>query len=144
MFGGVASQLPFGVPNSATVSDPALNSSFRFFAALWFGFILVRSNFGSGGNAFIRAIMALARPLTNNMSDSRWEASQASLHVLLSDDAPKHSGAYFSQHSVLYRDKECRKGGFPMKTPNPNADDIAMAKKLVLMTRQLVPDSSFI
>lgn len=97
-----------------------------------------RSNFGSGGNALIRLIMALAKPLTRGMSDSSWEASQASLHVLLSDDAPQHSGAYFSQHSVLYRDKECKKGGFPMPTPNPNANDMTMAKKLVAKTYSLV------
>ena len=97
-----------------------------------------RSNFGSGGNILIRSIMAIARPLTRSMSDSSWESSQTSLHVLLSDDAPKHSGAYFSQHSVLYKDKECKKGGWPMKSPNPNAHDMETAKKLVKMSRNLV------
>lgn len=97
-----------------------------------------RSNFGSGGNWFIRLIMTLAKPLTNGMSDSSWEASQASLHVLLSDDSLNHSGAYFSQHSVLYRDKECKKGGFPMQTPNPNARDMNTAKALVKKTYELV------
>lgn len=97
-----------------------------------------RSNFGSGGGIFIKAIMALVRPLTYFVSNSSWESSQASLHCLLSDDAPKHSGAYFSQHSVLYGDKECRKGGFPMETPNPNARDMETAKKLVDMSYKLV------
>ncbi|MEL6536425.1 MAG: SDR family oxidoreductase, partial [Bacteroidota bacterium] len=60
------------------------------------------------------------------------------LHVLLSDDAPKHSGAYFSQHSVLYRDKECKKGGWPMDTPNPNAKDMEKARKLVEKSYSLV------
>lgn len=97
-----------------------------------------RSNFGSGGNFFLRALMTLARPLTRSISNSNWESAQTSLHVLLSDDAPNHSGAYFSQHSVLYRDKECRKGGWPMETPNPNARDMEMARKLVEKTRGLV------
>lgn len=97
-----------------------------------------RSNFGSSSNIFMKAVMGLMRPLTRSMSDSSWEASQASLHCLLSDDVPKHSGEYFSQHSVLYRDKECKKGGFPMQTPNPNADDMEMAKKLVAQTYELV------
>ena len=73
-----------------------------------------------------------------NFSDSSWESAQASLHCLISDDAPKHSGAYFSQHSVLYRDKECRKGGFPMETPNPNARDMDTARRLVAMSREVV------
>jgi retinol dehydrogenase-13 len=60
-----------------------------------------RSNFGSGGGAVMRVLMGLMRPFTRSMSDSNEEAAQTSLHVLLSDDAPKHSGAYFSQSSVL-------------------------------------------
>ena len=52
--------------------------------------------------------------------------------------ASKHSGAYFSQHSVLYRDKECRKVGWPMKSPNPHASDMGAAKQLVEVSRKLV------
>lgn len=97
-----------------------------------------RSSFGSGGNWFMTALMKIMQPLTYPVSNSNWESAQASLHTLLSDDAPNHSGKYFSQHSVLYRDKECRKGGFPMQTPNPNANDMAMANKLVAKTYRLV------
>lgn len=97
-----------------------------------------RSNFGKGGNFFIRTLMAITQPFIKSISDSNWEAAQASLHVLLSDVAPKHSGAYFSQHSVLYRDKNCKKGGFPMKSPNPHATDLEAAKKLVNISRELV------
>ena len=57
---------------------------------------------------------------------------------LLSDDAPNHSGAYFSQHCVLYRDKECKKGGWPMKSPNPHASDMDAARKLVEKSYKLV------
>lgn len=97
-----------------------------------------RSNFGKGGNWMMSALMTIAAPLTRGMSNSNWESAQTSLHVLLSDDVPQHSGAYFSQHSVLYRDKECRKGGWPMETPNPHARDMAMAQKLVEKSRVLV------
>jgi retinol dehydrogenase-13 len=97
-----------------------------------------RSNFGSGGDLLIRTLMGIMRPFTRFVSDSNEEAAQTSLHVLLSDDALKHSGAYFSQHSVLYRDRECRKGGWPMTSPNPNARDMEKAKKLVDLTYELV------
>ena len=97
-----------------------------------------RSNFGSGGNFLMRGLMAIARPLTRSISNSNVESAQTSLHCLLSDDAPNHSGAYFSQHSVLYRDKECKKGGWPMTSPNPHAKDMVTAKQLVEKSRELV------
>jgi len=67
-----------------------------------------------------------------------WASAQTSLHVLLNDDVPGHSGEYFSQSSVLYRDKECKDGGWPMQTPNPNARDMDTARALVSKTRELV------
>jgi retinol dehydrogenase-13 len=82
--------------------------------------------------------MGIMRPFTRSMSDSNEESAQTSLYVLLSDEAPKHSGAYFSQSSVLYRDRECRNGGWPMTSPNPNARDMEKAKKLVKLTYELV------
>jgi retinol dehydrogenase-13 len=97
-----------------------------------------RSNFGSGGGWLMRMLMGLMRPFSRSMSDSNEEAAQTSLHVLLSDDAPKHSGAYFSQSSVLYRDRECRNGGWPMTSPNPNARNMDTARKLVDLSYELV------
>jgi light-dependent protochlorophyllide reductase len=97
-----------------------------------------RSNFGKGGGFLMDTILAIAQPLTRSMSNSNEESAQTSLHCLLSDDALNHSGAYFSQHSVLYRDKECRKGGWPMETPNPNAKDMTQAKRLVEMSHEMV------
>lgn len=99
-----------------------------------------RSSFGGGGSTTIKALMAISKPIlkTLNISDSSWESAQTSLHCLLSDEALNHSGAYYSQHSVLYRDKECKKGGWPMKTPNPHADDMEDAKRLVEVTREKV------
>jgi len=99
-----------------------------------------RSNFGSGGNMVMKVAMAVMSPIFTalNYSDSSWESAQTSLHCLLSDEAPKHSGEYFSQHSILYRDKECRKGGWPMKSPNHHAYDLDAAKNLVKKSRDLV------
>ncbi len=97
-----------------------------------------RSNFGSGAGLGMRVLMGLLRPVARLVNDSSEESAQTSLHCLLSDDAPKHSGAYFSQHSVLYRDRECRRGGWPMESPNPNARDMATAKKLVELSYGLV------
>jgi len=99
-----------------------------------------RSNFGGGGSFMMNTAMTIAKPIFKllNFSDSSWESAQTSLHCLLSDDAPQYSGQYFSQHSVLYQDKECKKGGWPMKSPNPHANDMEAAKKLVAMSRGLV------
>ena len=97
-----------------------------------------RSNFGSGGNFLMRTLMGLIRPFTRSMSDSNEESAQTSLHCLLSDDAPNHSGAYFSQSSVLYRDKGLRDGGWPMESPNPNAKNMDTARRLVAMSYGLV------
>lgn len=89
-----------------------------------------RSNFGGKGllMTIMRVLMAPIYPFWTNSNE---ESAQTSLHCLLSDDAPRHSGAYFSQQSVLYRDKQCKKGGWPMESPNPNARDIEKANKLV-------------
>ncbi|MEM7160107.1 MAG: SDR family NAD(P)-dependent oxidoreductase [Myxococcota bacterium] len=99
-----------------------------------------RSNFGGGGGFMMRAAMTLVRPFVNvfGMTDSNEESAQTSLHVMLSDDAPRHSGAYFSQSSVLYRDPECKDGGWPMQTPNPHARDMDTAKKLVAASYDIV------
>lgn len=96
-----------------------------------------RSNFG--GNSLVMKIMRVVMaPLSPFITDSNEEAAQTSLHCLLSDDAPKHSGAYFSQSSVLYRDKDCKNGGWPMTSPNPNARNMETAKKLVDLSYKLV------
>ena len=97
-----------------------------------------RSNFGRGNGMLMDVVFTIISPLTRSMSDSNWASAQTSLHVLLNDDVPNHPGAYFSQSSVLYRDKECRDGGWPMASPNPNANDLAKAQRLVAEARALV------
>lgn len=97
-----------------------------------------RSNFGSGGSLPLRVLMAAARPISRLVSDSNEESAQTTLHCLISDDAPRHSGAYFSQSSVLYRDKNCRPGGWPLETPNPHAKNMTIAHELVTLSYELV------
>lgn len=97
-----------------------------------------RSNFGSGGTFLMNTLLTISKPFTRSMSDSNVESAQTSLHCLLSNEAKEHSGAYFSQSSVLYRDKECKDGGWPMTSPNPNAYDMDTAKKLVSISKDMV------
>ncbi len=97
-----------------------------------------RSNFGQGGGLLTRMIMGIMRPLVASMTNSNEESAQTTLYCLLSDKVSSHSGAYFSQQSVLYRDKECRGGGWPMTSPNPHARDIEEARKLVAASREVV------
>jgi len=97
-----------------------------------------RSNFGSGAGFVMRAVMGAMRPFTRAMTDSNEDSAQSTLHCLLSDDAANYSGQYFSQSSVLYRDKGCRDGGWPMESPNPNATNMDTAHELVAMTYDLV------
>jgi len=97
-----------------------------------------RSNFGKEGPWLMTTLIKITQPFLKSMTNSNWESAQTSLHCLLSDDAPQHTGKYFSQHSSLYNDKECRKGGWPMRTPNPNARDMDQAKKLVSITKEMI------
>ena len=99
-----------------------------------------RSNFGSGASFPMNLVLGLMGPISNlmGMTDSNEESAQTSLHCLLSDDAPNHSGAYFSQSSVIYRDPGTRDGGWPMESPNPNAKNMDTARKLVKKTYELV------
>lgn len=97
-----------------------------------------RSNFGSGAGFFVRIALKVMEPFLYHMTDSSEESAQTTLHVMLNDDAPKHSGAYFSQHSYLYSDKECKKGGWPMVSPNPHARDLQKARELVKVTSGIV------
>ncbi len=97
-----------------------------------------RSNFGSGGGLPMRVAMAVMRPVSRLVSDSNEESAQTTLHCLLSDTAANHSGAYFSQSSVLYRDKQCRRGGWPMETPNPNAKNMETARRLIDLSYEVV------
>eukprot|EP00542_Grammatophora_oceanica_P010916 CAMPEP_0194046308 /NCGR_PEP_ID=MMETSP0009_2-20130614/20494_1 /TAXON_ID=210454 /ORGANISM="Grammatophora oceanica, Strain CCMP 410" /LENGTH=322 /DNA_ID=CAMNT_0038691539 /DNA_START=250 /DNA_END=1218 /DNA_ORIENTATION=+ len=97
-----------------------------------------RSNLAAGAGWFISTLLTVFKPFYYHMTDSSEESAQTTLHVMLNDEAPKHNGAYFSQHSYLYSDEECKKGGWPMVSPNPNARDLDKARELVKVTRDLV------
>jgi retinol dehydrogenase-13 len=66
-----------------------------------------------------------------------WEGAQTTLYALLSPDVPAHPGAYFSQLG-LYRDKAANKGGWPLRSPNPQAHDDVLAERLEAVSRRLV------
>mgnify|MGYP001820961224 CR=1 FL=1 len=81
----------------------------------------------------------LMRPLSGPLGIiSAEDGAQTTLHCLLDDDAPKQNGAYFSQHSVLYPNKQDRPGGWPMRSPNPHAHDAALATALYEHSREWV------
>jgi NAD(P)-dependent dehydrogenase (short-subunit alcohol dehydrogenase family) len=70
-----------------------------------------------------------------------WEGAQSSLYALLSSDVPSHNGAFFSQLG-FYREKSANKGGWPLRSPNPNAHDDAAAKQLYDISLKLVGQSA--
>ena len=96
-----------------------------------------RSNFARN-NGLFKILSPIMNVVLRSSTDSNEESAQTSLHCLLSDDAPNYTGAYFSQSSTLYNDKECVQGGWPMESPNPNVKDMNTAKKLVEMTYPVV------
>jgi len=101
----------------------------------------IRSNLiaASGGAAGKFVQNVLMRPFSGLLGTVSWfEGAQTTLHCLLDDDAPNHSGEYFSQISILYPNKENRSGGWPMSSPNPLAHDKELAKKLYHTSMELV------
>lgn len=66
-----------------------------------------------------------------------WEGAQTSLYSLLAPEVESNSGAYYSQVG-FYRSKEATRGGWPLRSPNPNAHSDEMAERLDAVSRQLV------
>ena len=66
-----------------------------------------------------------------------WEGTQSSLYAILADDVVQHSGEYYSQ-TGMYREKAAKKGGWPLRSPNPNAHNMESARRLTAVSRQLV------
>ncbi len=101
----------------------------------------IRSNFGSAViPGWVRGPLNLMmRPFSGFLGIMPpFEGAQTTLHCLLDDDVPNHSGEYYSQNSVLYPNKENRQGGWPMPSPNPNAHDTELAEKLYHRSLALV------
>jgi len=81
----------------------------------------------------------LMRPFSGLLTMmSAEDGAQTQLHCLLDDDAPNHSGEYYSQNSILYPNKENRPGGWPMRSPNPLTYDDALAERLYDTSSKLV------
>ena len=66
------------------------------------------------------------------------EGAQTQLHCLLDDDVPKHSGEFYSQNAIFYKDKKDKAGGWPMRSPNPLVYDDALAVRLFDVSNELV------
>lgn len=98
----------------------------------------IRSNLAPAGPVrFLQNVVL--RPFAGMMGTMNWfEGAQTSLHCLLDDDAPNHNGAYYSQNSILYPNKENRAGGWPMKSPHPQGEDTELAAKLYDVSMALV------
>jgi NAD(P)-dependent dehydrogenase (short-subunit alcohol dehydrogenase family) len=97
----------------------------------------IRSNLAQGALRFAQNV--LLRPFSGMLGTMSWfEGAQTSLHCLLDDNAPNHSGAYYSQNSILYPNKENRPGGWPMLSPHPHGRDTKLAEKLYHVSMELV------
>lgn len=89
----------------------------------------IRSNLVGGPLRFMQNVVM--RPFSGLLGTMSWfEGAQTSLHCLLDEEAPNHSGEYFSQNSILYPHRKYRPGGWPMPSPNPLAHDTELAEKL--------------
>lgn len=83
-------------------------------------------------------VEGLSRPVLRLFGQIEpWEGAQATLHAALSPDVPQHPGAYFSQVGI-YRDSSSNGGGFPLRSPNPNAHDAEKARRLYEVSLTLV------
>jgi NAD(P)-dependent dehydrogenase (short-subunit alcohol dehydrogenase family) len=97
----------------------------------------IRSNLVEGPTRFVQNV--LLRPFSGLLGTMSWdEGAQTTLHCLLADDAPQHSGEYYSQNSIFYPNKEDRPGGWPMWSPNPKAHDAELAERLYQTSQELV------
>ncbi len=98
----------------------------------------IRSNLVEG--VFARFMQnVVMRPFSGMLGTMNWfEGAQTTLHCLLDDDAPKNSGAFYSQTSILYQNKADKAGAWPMKSPNPIAHDDAVAEKFYAISKELV------
>jgi len=102
----------------------------------WIRSNLISSSSGAAGK-FVQNV--LLRPFSGMLDTMSWfEGAQTTLHCLLDDEAPSHSGEFYSQNGILYPNKENRSGGWPMSSPNPLAHDKELAEKLYHTSMGLV------
>ena len=63
--------------------------------------------------------------------------SQTTLHCLIDDSVANETGSFFSQVGI-YKDKESRAGGWPMKSPNSQVYDNVLCEKLFKLANSMV------
>lgn len=66
------------------------------------------------------------------------DGAQTQLHCLLDDEVLEHCGEYYSQNAIFYADKKDREGGWPMRSPNPQVYDDALAERLFDVSNESV------
>ncbi|MFT4974320.1 MAG: NAD(P)-dependent dehydrogenase (short-subunit alcohol dehydrogenase family) [Myxococcota bacterium] len=64
-----------------------------------------------------------------------WAGAQTTLYAILADDI--EDGAFYSQTGT-YRDRAANKGGWPLKSPNPEANKLVLVEKLWERSEALV------
>ena len=80
----------------------------------------------------------LMRPLFAMLGEiNSWKGAQSTLYAALADDVPENNGSYFAQ-SMRWGGKDHRNGGWPMNSPNDDANNNELAEGLYLLSRQLV------
>ena len=85
-------------------------------------------------------LMPILNPIFDLMGQiDPWSGTQATLQAALSDDV--EPGGFYSQVG-RYRDKSKNPGGFPLKSPNPQAHDDELAVALFEKSKELVGLSS--
>ena len=66
-----------------------------------------------------------------------WHGCQTTMHCLLDKTIVKNSGQFYSQVGI-YKNKEDKAGGWPMKIPNPQVYDHNLCKSLYDISNNLV------
>jgi NAD(P)-dependent dehydrogenase (short-subunit alcohol dehydrogenase family) len=80
----------------------------------------------------------VARPVLRFMGMIEpWEGAQTTLHALLAPGVEADNGAFYSQLG-MYRDKAANRGGWPLRSPNPQVHDDAVVERLDRVSRELV------
>ena len=66
-----------------------------------------------------------------------WRGCQTTMHCLLDESIPNNSGQFYSQVGI-YKNKEDKPGGWPMKSPNNQVYDDDLCKRLYELSLNLV------
>lgn len=104
----------------------------------------IDSRFGRGFGvlmmAVLRPVMVMLKCAGGNMAPmSGYDGAQTSLHCLLSEDAKKHGGKYFSQIAMIGH-SDGSISGWPLGSANPEAKDEAIAARLWDMSAEMVAE----